>query len=74
MQTKRRAFYCPYYHFSGGLTTNKICVSDGNSQNYATRQTATKFGYVFILLLAFLLKSKHIRPNTLHVATNPVNP
>ena len=52
----------------------QICVSGGNSQNYATRQTATKFGYVFILLLIFLFKCKHVPPNTSHFATNPVNP
>ena len=39
----------------------------------ATRQTATKFGYVLILLLAFLFKRSFL-PNSSYFASNPLNP
>ena len=51
----------------------EVSGSDWNTKNYATRQTATKFGYVLILLLAFLFK-RSVPLNSSHFTTNPLNP
>ena len=48
----------------------KVSSSDGNSQNYSI---ATKLGQVLILLLDFPFKHS-VPPNSLHFATNPLNP
>jgi hypothetical protein len=39
-----------------------------------THQTARKFGYVFIFLLAILFKANNVPQNTSQFPTNPVNP
>jgi hypothetical protein len=63
-------FFCLCSHISGNLTTNRS--SGGNSKNYATRQTVTKFGYVLFFLLALLFK-RSVLPNSSDFATNPLN-
>ena len=70
---KTSAFYCFYPHHSGSLTTNRSFWLGWKFKNYATRQTATKFGHVLILLRAFLFK-RSFPPNSSHFASKPLNP
>jgi hypothetical protein len=53
---KKSAFYCLHSNLSGSLTLDRSFRPGWTFKHCATRQTATKFGYVLILLLAFLFK------------------